>query len=277
MDLTSDSFAIGFTRQTDPGRIALNVFLVSIVAVTLKIIIMRSILFFLATAIFLNTSHAQSNNASLTVQAGFPTAEYKKNYSGVSSGMLFSFTHQLKNQPPFSFGAQVGIMQVNGADKYYTGFYNNEFNTFLVASWNHIVTLGAIFKLNLFPENNSFDVNINIALGTNIFITNSTISRDKYFNPITNTAVTKYYYSDTRAAAALRAGGGLGIEIPLGQKKNISIISNASYLYGTKAKYYVHPTIINTQIILSPRQSGTSMLLGEIGIRFGLFNKNPRD
>jgi hypothetical protein len=168
-------------------------------------------------------------------------------------------------------------MQVNGADKYYKGFYNNEFNTFLIASWNHIVTLGAIFKLNLFPENNFFDVNLNITVGTNIFITNSTISRDKYFNPITNIEVTKYYYSDTRAAATLRAGGGLGIEIPLGQKKNTSIIFNTSYLYGSRAKYYAHPKIISTQIILSPKESGTSMLLAEIGIKFGLFNKNRED
>jgi hypothetical protein len=54
---------------------------------------MRGMLFFLAPIIFLNSTHAQINNANLTVQVGFPTAEYKKNYNVVSSGMLFSITH----------------------------------------------------------------------------------------------------------------------------------------------------------------------------------------
>ena len=233
----------------------------------------RYIAFFPATFIFINNTNAQINKGSINFQAGFPTSDYKKNYNVVPTGLLFNIAHQLKNQPPFSFGGEIGIMQVSGADKYYTGFYNNEFNTFLVASWNHIVTVGAIFKVNLFPENPFCDVSININAGANIFLTNTTISRDKYFNPITNIEVTKYYYSDTRAAATLRAGGGLGIEIPIGRKKNTSIILNTSYLYGSKAKYYAHPKIINTQIILAPKESGTSMVLAETGIRFELFNK----
>jgi len=239
--------------------------------------IMRGTLFFLATIIIVNNTNAQVIEGSLAFQAAFPTADYRKNYNIVPTGLLFNMTHQLKNQPPFSFGGEIGIMQVSGADKYYTGFYNNEFNTFLVASWNHIITLGAIFKVNLFPENTFFDVNVNITAGTNIFLTNTTISRDEYFNPITNIEVTKYYYSDTHAAVALRAGGGLGFEMPLGRKKKTSIVLNTSYLYGSKAKYYAYPKINSTQIILSPKESGTSMVLAEAGIRFGLFNKNKKN
>jgi len=49
-----------------------------------------------------------------------------------------------------------------------------------------------------------------------------------------------------------------------------------SYLYGSRAKYYAHPAINNTQIILSPKESKTSMVLAETGIRFGLFHKKPK-
>jgi hypothetical protein len=234
----------------------------------------RYIAFFPATFIFINNTNAQINKGSINFQAGFPTSDYKKNYNVVPTGLLFNIAHQLKNQPPFSFGEEIGIMQVSGADKYYTGFYNNEFNTFLVASWNHIVTLGAIFKVNLFPENPFFDVDVNITAGTNIFITTTSISRDVGWDFLTNTVKTKYYYSDTHASCALRVGGGVGIDIPLGRQKKTSILIKTSYLYGSHATYYAHPSIINTQIILSPKASGTSMVLAEAGIRFEMFNKN---
>lgn len=232
------------------------------------------IAFFLATFIFINNINAQINKGSINFQAGFPTSDYKKNYNVVPTGLLFNIAHQLKNQPPFSFGGEIGIMQVSGADKYYTGFYHNEFNTFLVASWNHIVTLGAFFKVNLFPENPFFDVDVNITAGTNIFITTTSISRDVGWDFLTNTVKTKYYYSDNHASCTLRVGGGVGIDIPFGRQKNTSILIKTSYLYGSHAKYYAHPSIINTQIILSPKASGTSMVLAETGIQFGLFNKN---
>src|SRR5664279_4590503 len=124
---------------------------------------MRLILFFFGTIITVNATNAQGNMGSFTFQAGLPTANYKDSYNVIPTGMLFNFTHQLKNQPPFSFGAEIGILQVSGADKYYTGVYNNEYNTFLVASWNHLVTLGAIFEVSLFPENSFFDVLVNIS------------------------------------------------------------------------------------------------------------------
>ena len=137
----------------------------------------------------------------------------------VPTGLLFTFTHQLENQPPFSLGGEIGILQVSGADKYYTGFYNKEFNTFLVASWNHIVTVGVIFKVSLFPEHRSFDVDINVTAGTNIFITTASVSRDVGIDPFTNTVKTKFYFTDNHASWALRVGGGVVIDIPVGQKK----------------------------------------------------------
>jgi hypothetical protein len=235
---------------------------------------MRGVLFFLATIIVINNTLAQVNRGGVTFQAEFPTADYKKSYDVVPTGLLFNITHHLKNQTSFSFGGEIGILQVSGADKYYTGFYNYEFNTFLVASWNHIVTVGAIFKVNLFPENPSFEVDINVNAGTNIFITTASISRDVGIDPFTNTVKTKYYFSDNHASWALRVGGGFGIDIPLGRQKKTSILIKTSYLYGSHATYYAHPSIINTQIILSPKASGTSMVLAEAGIRFGMFNKN---
>ncbi|MEP7253734.1 MAG: hypothetical protein ABI683_15180, partial [Ginsengibacter sp.] len=219
---------------------------------------MRFAVVFSMIILMVKSSVAQVNTASLTFQAVFPAGDYKKNYDIVPMGLLFNILHELPDQPAFSYGGEVGILQVSGSDKYYTGVYDNEYNTYVVASWNHIVTIGAIFKVNLLPENKFFDIEIDVRAGTNIFITTSSISRDVGINPITNTEITKYYYSDNRVSMTLRMGGGVGFAFPFGRQKKISAILKASYFYGTHAKYYARPSIVNTQIILSPKNSGTS-------------------
>ncbi|HXS59065.1 MAG TPA: hypothetical protein VN726_23235 [Hanamia sp.] len=220
---------------------------------------------------------AQNNKGSLTFQAAFPTGDYKNKYDMIPTGLLFNFTHQLKNQPPFSFGGEIGILQVNGVNKYYTGVYDNEYNTFLVASWNHIVTAGAIFNLSLFPENPLFDVVVDINAGTNLFITTGSISRDLGRDPLTNTLRTKFYYTDNHISSTLRIGGGAAIEVPVDRRKKIFALVKGSYFYGSHARYYTRPTIINTQITLSPESSGTSMFLAEAGVKMFLFNGNKKE
>jgi hypothetical protein len=220
---------------------------------------------------------AQNNKGSLTFQAAFPTGDYKNKYDVIPTGLLFNFTHQLKNQPPFSFGGEIGILQVNGADKYYTGVYSNEYNTFLVASWNHIVTVGTIFNVSLFPESPLFDVVVDINAGTNLFLTTGSISRDIGRDPVTNVIKTKYYYNDNHLSITFRMGGGAAIEMPLDRRKKIFALVKGSYFYGSHARYYTRPAIVNTQITLSPRSSATSMFLAEAGARIFLFNGHKKE
>ena len=233
---------------------------------------MRIVLLFFGIMIATCSVRAQNNMGSATFQAAFPVGDYSHSYDVLPTGMMFSFTHQIKNQPPFSFGGEIGILQVSGADKYYTGVYNNEYNTFLVASWNHIITLGGIFNVTLFPGNSSFSVVANINVGTNLFLTTTSISRDIGIGPITHDVTTKYYYSGTHASLALRMGGGLSVEVPLGRSKKIFALVKAAYLYGSHATYYARPRIIDTQIMLAPRSTGTAMVLAQAGIKFYMFN-----
>lgn len=224
------------------------------------------------TFTFFNVTSAQSNEGTLTFQAGFPQAIYKKTYPVISTGLLFSVLHPLKTKAPVSIGGEIGILEVSGSDKFYTGVYDNEYNSFLVASWNHIVTLAALLKLELL-NTKSLNVYVDGTIGSNMFLTATTISRDLYIGPITHLIKNKYYYSDRHASYTLRAGAGLGIEIPFGKQKKIAALLKGSWLYGSTAKYYAHPEINNTQIILFPRTSETTMLLAETGIRFSIFNK----
>jgi len=228
---------------------------------------------FFIVLLLVNKAYAQANTATLNLQVCFPQGDYKKTYPVTSSGLIFGIAHTLKDQPAFSIAGEVGILQVSGANKYYTGFYNNEYNTFVVASWNHILTFAATLKVNLLSEDESWKLYIDCSFGSNAFVTFSSISRDLYRDPITNTDVTKFYYSDLHTAWTLRAGGGMEVEIPLGLQKKIALVFKGSYLYGSNASYYARPAIHNTHINLAPRSSNTSMLLAETGIRFGIFNK----
>lgn len=240
---------------------------------------MRSVLFLFAIIIAAFSASAQANKGSVTFQAAFPVADYKNNYDVIPTGMMFTFTHQLKNQPPFSFGGEIGILQVNGTNKFYTGVFNNEYNTFLVSSWNHIVTAGGVFCLNLFPENSFFSVIVDINAGTNLFLTTTSISRDlapDLIDPLTNAPTTKWYYFDGKTSFALRMGGGVAVEVPLGRKKKIFALVKGSYLYGSQANYYSRPYIVDTEIILSPRSSGTSMIVAQAGIKFYMFTGNKK-
>jgi hypothetical protein len=234
---------------------------------------MKTLFFLSIISVLLRDVHGQTNQGTLNLQVAFPQGAYNETYPVISSGLLFSITHRSKTRAPFSIGGELGILQVSGSDKYFTGVYNNEYNTFLVASWSHIITLAGLLKVDLLSTKKSWNAYGTFTVGTNIFLTATTISRDLYVNPIANLVKTKYYYSDTHWACNLRAGAGLGIEIPFGKQKKIAALVKCSYLYGSPAKYYARTEINNTQIILSPRFSQTTMLLAEAGIRFGIFNK----
>jgi len=169
----------------------------------------RSLLFFLVTFIFLTRTHAQTNKATRSLQLSFPQGEYKKTYPVIAGGLLFGIVHKSKTKSPFSVGGEIGILQMSGADKYYTGYYNNEYNTFLVASWNYILTLAALLKVNLLDENKSWNAYIDFSIGSNVFLTTTSISRELSRDPITNIDRVKYYYSNTHIDCSFRAGAGL--------------------------------------------------------------------
>ncbi|HEY6503531.1 MAG TPA: hypothetical protein VIZ28_06095 [Chitinophagaceae bacterium] len=238
----------------------------------MELILMVRCLIFSYLAFLLATgANAQTNKATLSLQLSFPQGEYKEKYPVTASGLLFGVVHQLKERSALSIGGELGIMQVSGDQDNYTGVYNNEYNTFHVASWNHIITLATLFRADLLNVDNSWNVYIDVSLGVNIFLTTATITRDLFYNPITNSNVAKYEYSDTHTGCSFRAGTGLGIEIPLGKNKKTALLFKGSYLYGSSVKYYGRPAIQNTQIILDPKKSKTSMILAETGIRFGIF------
>ncbi len=221
-------------------------------------------------------SNTQTRNATISLQLSFPQQEYKNSYPITATGLLFGFAQPLKKESAISVGGEFGVLQVNGKQDYYTGFYNNVYNTYHVASWNHIITLGSLFRADLFKDKKKFNIFIDVSLGANMFITSATISREVDGGVFRDDNRVIYYYKDFNTSIAFRAGAGLGLEFPFGKKKRIAILMKGSYLYGSYAKYYARPTINNTEILLDPRASKTSMILSETGIRFSMFNKKDK-
>ncbi len=181
---------------------------------------MRRVIFIYAL-LTISQLQAQSNIGAINLQLSFPQGAYKKAYPITASGLILSLMHARESQPGFYFGGEIGILQVSGSNKYYTGNYNNEYNTFLVASWNHIITFAGKMKINLLPDGEYFQPFIDISLGTNLFWTSTSISRDLPRDPITNVAGVKYYYNDTKTSWTLRIGSGFGIDFPFGQRKKL--------------------------------------------------------
>jgi hypothetical protein len=225
---------------------------------------------FCFTSYFSSSLCAQTNKATLTVQFGFPAGEYKEVNPVIPSGLLFGITHQTSDMSPLSVGGEFGILQVNGKTEHYTGYYNNEYNTYVVASWNHVITTAGIVRMELLDPEIPWSLHIDITAGANFFLTTSTVSRDLTGDIITNMPIVKYYYSDTHLSVALRTGGGLGVDVPVGKKKRTAIALKGSYLFGSPATYYTKPKIIGGQIETTAVKSGTSMILAEAGVRFYL-------
>jgi hypothetical protein len=222
--------------------------------------------------LFIFLSYSQEKNATLSFQTTFPQREYKQVYPVTATGLMFGITQQLKKSQAISVGAELGILQVSGKFKNYTGYYNNEYNTYVVASWNDIITLATLFRANLLNQNKEWNLFVDVSFGTNLFITTSSISRN-IPDPFSDRDRVEYYYIDNHTSFTFRAGTGMGIEIPFGRKKKVAALLKGSYLYGSHADYYAKPIINNTQILLFPRNSKTTMLLLEAGVRFNLKNK----
>ncbi|MES1181885.1 MAG: hypothetical protein ABUL44_03730 [Flavobacterium sp.] len=234
---------------------------------------MRRLVLLLFSSIYILTSLAQTNTGELTFQMSLPQGGYKKTYPATGTGLMLSALHQMKKTPSFRAGIELGFLQISGKDKSYTGVYDNEYNTFLVASWNYIITTAALFRINLMPEVKPWNVFTEVSFGANLFTTGASVSREQYSDISRDFDQVKYYYNESHNDWSLRAGVSAGAEFPFGKKKIAAAVCKFSYLYGSKATYYAKPVFQGTQIILNPRQSQTSMLLTEAGIRLGLFNK----
>ncbi len=238
--------------------------------------------FLILSFLFFAKTNAQLNNAAVSFQLHLPQGDYKKTYNKLGTGFLLGIVHRLHDKSFIGLGGEIGFLQVSQAGDEYKGYFQNKYNKYSIGVTNYILTLAPKLSINLVTLKNSIKVFFDFTIGTNIFLTSSSISHEKGYNILTDTydfftgthsERVKIDSSSFHGYWALRAGAGIGTAIPIGKSKKISVLFKCSYLYGSYAKYFSHPAVQNLQINIVPKESNTSMLLTEAGLRFKIFNR----
>lgn len=248
---------------------------------------MRTLLILLSALVLITKTESQTVN-SLSFQLTVPVGSYKDTYPKTGTGLLFSTTHLLKSKPVLSIGGEVGIIQVSNADKRYKGLYHNKYDIYNISASNYIITLSPKLRIKLHNFKNSATLFADISFGANLFLSYTAISNTRWANNdiiyavflgtdlydvVSGNSSLQIDSSSLHSALALRAGAGLGVEIPIGKSKQLAILLKYSYLYGSRAKYFSHPAIDNITITMEPKESNTSMMLAEAGIRLKIHKK----
>ena len=232
---------------------------------------MRNSIVFSAFLLITIAAPAQRTITTLSLQLSFPQDEYQEAYSATGVGLRWNILHRPK-ESPFSIGGELGFL-INGSDSrsfdiYYLGFYDR----YRISATNNILSLAFKARADLVPHEMPMQIFVEGTVGTNFFFSSVDISRETFFGQ------TEYAGGNsTKGHWAFVWGPGLGVEIPLNKSNTTALSVKGSYLFGSRTKYLTSPYIDNDgEVYFTERESETTMLLMEIGVRFGMFGGRKR-
>ena len=211
---------------------------------------------------------AQRTISTLSLQLSFPKGEYQESYDATGVGLRWNILHRPR-ETPLSIGGEIGFL-VNGSDSrsfdmYYMGFYDR----YTISATNNIVSLAFKMRADLVSHERPMMIFVDGTIGTNLFFSSVDVSRETYFGQSEYTGG-----NSTKGHWAFVWGPGLGVEIPLNKNGEVALSIKGTYLFGSRTKYLTDPYVNdNGDVYFTERESETTMLLGEVGIRFGMFNK----
>ncbi len=218
-----------------------------------------------------SVASAQKTITTLSLQLSFPQDEYRDAYSATGVGLRWNVMHR-PQESPLSIGGELGFL-INGSDSrsfdiYYLGFYDR----YRISATNNIVSLAFKVRADLVPNENSMQLFVDATAGTNLFFSSVDVSRETYFGQSDYAGG-----NSTKGHWAFVWGPGVGVEIPLSKNKRTALSVKGSYLFGSRTKYFTDPYIDNNgEVYFTQRESETTMLLMEAGVRFGLFSRRGR-
>jgi hypothetical protein len=209
------------------------------------------------------TGKTQQTISTVSLQVGIPQEEFQQTYDATGVGLRFNVLRQI-NKSPISLGGELGLL-INGSDSrrfdiYYLGFYDR----YRISATNNIVSLGLKMRADLTPPKSIMQIFIEGSVGTNLFFSSVDVKRETFFGD------TEYAGGNsTKGHWAFTWGPGAGIEIPLNRSRDIALSVKGSYLFGSNTKYLTDPYINNDgEVFFTQRESETTMLLMELGVRF---------
>jgi hypothetical protein len=232
--------------------------------ISMRVLVLLSLLI-----VFLSPVYSQKTIGTLSLQLSFPQDEFKQAYDATGIGLRFNVMHRPNVDVPISIGGELGYL-VNGSDSrffdiYYLGFYDR----YRISATNNILTLAFKARADLLPHDKPMQFFVDGTVGTNLFFSSVDVTRETFFGD------SEYAGGNsTKGYWAFVWGPGAGIEIPLSKDKRTALSLKASYLFGSRTKYFTDPYIDNNgEVFFTQRESETTVLLMEAGVRFGMFNR----
>ncbi|MBL7743876.1 MAG: hypothetical protein JNN00_10425 [Chitinophagaceae bacterium] len=229
---------------------------------------MRKILMALSVVCTVNIVSAQKTISTVSLQLSFPQGQYKSTYPQTGGGIRWNILTRLAKDGPVSIGGEIGYLvtasESRSFDIYYMGFYDR----YRISATNNVFSLAFKARADITPQDKAVLVFVDGTIGTNLFFSSVDVERLTFFG-------SQYGGGDlTKGYWAFVFGPGIGFEIPVGKRKEIALSFKTSYLAGTNTKYLTDPYIDNNgDVFFTQRESKTNMILGEAGVRFGIFGR----
>ncbi|MDP4261934.1 MAG: hypothetical protein Q8941_05330 [Bacteroidota bacterium] len=212
----------------------------------------------------------QKTITTVSIQLNFPQGEYKSTYPKTGAGIRWSVLHRFHEDDALSIGGELGYLTTASSARNFDIFYLGYYDRYRITASNNVLSLAFKTRADLTPSHEAVQLFIDGTIGTNLFFSSVDVSRETFFgnSQYTSGNSTKGYWS-------LIFGPGIGIEIPLGKRKAIALSFKGSWLFGTNTKYLTDPYIDNNgDVYFTQRESKTSMIIAEAGVRFGIFKNN---
>ncbi len=214
-------------------------------------------------------AYSQKTITTISLQLSFPQQEYKETYPVTGVGLRWNVMHRPNLESPISIGGELGFLVTSSDSRVFDIYYLGLFDRYRVSASNNIFSMAFKARADLVDAEKPVQVFLDATAGTNLFFSNVDVQRETFFGN------TQYAGGrSTRGYWAFIWGPGLGLEFPVGERKQVAISLKGSYLFGSNTKYLTDPVIDNDGTVYFTRhESKTDMLVMEAGVRFGIFRE----
>lgn len=234
---------------------------------------MRGLLVLFSLLLTCSAGLAQKAISTVSLQLSFPQQEYKETYPVTGVGIRWNVLFRPAVESPISIGGEIGFLVTSTDTKVFDLYYLGFFDRYRITASNNILTLAFKARADLVEHSQPVLLFVDATIGTNLFFSTVDIERETFFG---NTQ-----YSGGRSTKGYWAfiwGPGVGVEIPLGKRKQTALSFKTSYLFGSNTKYLTDPYIDNDgTVYFTERESKTDMIITEGGLRFGIFGNRKRN
>src|SRR5687768_1321854 len=229
---------------------------------------MLRIFLIMLTCLITGIAYGQKAIGTIAMQLSFPQQEYKETYPVTGAGLRFNVLFRPSPDVPISIGGELGFLVTSNDSKYFDLYYLGFFDRYRISASNNIATLAFVTRADLIPHDKPIQLFVDGTIGTNLFFSTVDIERETFFGN------SQYQGGrSTKGRWAFIWGPGMGVEIPIGKRKEMAISLKSSYLFGTNTKYLTDPYIDNSgTVYFTERESKTDMIITTAGLRLGLFN-----